>query len=697
MSIIFAANKKRGKIDILTLCVFVGFFFVLLVYNGINSAIDSWIHDFWQNTRIALNRIENKPDLVTKLFPIGSLNKDIVLIVIDDKSMLGVSGLFDNDRGVYAEALRNLKELNPKVVGLDVFFATSSKETQEADQELVEAVAELGNKIVLKAYRRDDRRMTQPFPELTRQSVAAPSYYKNYRDKAIRSVSLVFKTESQKMFLSFQTMLWTKFLDLPLKDIKFDNNYLTFNEEKLVELINSEYMLINYNKPMQRFRKFSFFDLYNGNIPPSEIEDKLVIIGFGNSMTEEKLYTPINGDQFSPVMNAMVLSNLLEKSYLNPSSSWQTYILTFVILVILFFLFSYVTPIVALVITSFINLSILATSLFALMLYNTQVDVVAPVVAATLAFVFMTGKRYYAEYSEKKHIKSAFQHYVTASVVNEILKDPTKLNLHGEERNLTVFFSDIEGFTSLAEGMSPLEVVSLLNEYLTAMTDIIFEFNGLLDKYEGDAIMAVFGAPVDQMDHATRACRCALKNQKVLSKLRDKWHREGKPEIRTRIGINTGVVVVGNMGSTMRFDYTVIGDNVNLAARLETANKIFNSSILVSEETAKLAENSVVSRKIARMKAIGKSIYTDVYEVLADKESDSAQVIEAAYKAKEVFEAANNRLAERDFEGAGKILGIYLKDHDNDLPAKYLYSRVKGYILIPPPADWENVITQEGK
>jgi adenylate cyclase len=311
--------------------------------------------------------------------------------------------------------------------------------------------------------------------------------------------------------------------------------------------------------------------------------------------------------------------------------------------------------------------------------------------------MFMIGRRYYVEYSEKKHIKSAFQHYVTASVVNEILKDPKKLNLHGEERNLTIFFSDIEGFTSLAEGMSPLDVVSLLNEYLTAMTDIIFEFNGLLDKYEGDAIMAVFGAPVDQSDHATRACRCALKNQKVLNQLRGKWHREGKPQMRVRIGINTGIVVVGNMGSTMRFDYTVIGDNVNLAARLEAANKIFSSSILVSEDTALLAEKSVISRKVARLKAIGKSVYTNVYELLSDKITDSSSEIEAAMKAKEAYETADKLLNERDFQQAEKVLGIYLRDHENDLPAKLLYSKIKGFLLVPPPSDWENVVTQEEK
>lgn len=690
------ANNNQGKTDVLSLLVFIGLFFVLLVYSNLCATIDSWIHDFWQNLRIGLNKLE-KNAIVTTLFPAKSVNKDIVLIIIDDRSILGVRGLFENDRSVYAQALRNLKEMNPKAVGLDVFFATSTDETQEQDQELADAVADLREKIVIKAYRRDDKRMTLPYPELIRYALPAPSYFKNYRDKAIRSVSLIFRTEGGKIYPSFQTLLWTKFLGIKLNDVNFKDGYLNVKEEKLVKLINNEYLLLNYDKPLERFRRFSFFDLYNNNIPASELENKLVIIGFGNSMTEEKLFTPTNGDQYSPILNALTLSNLLEKGYLTPSSRTITILMTIVILVVLFFVFSFASPTLSLIITFLINIILIVASVTALMQYNLQLDIVSPVAAATLAFVFMIGRKYYVEYSEKKHIKSAFQHYVTASVVNEILKDPKKLNLHGEERNLTIFFSDIEGFTSLAEGMSPLDVVSLLNEYLTAMTDIIFEFNGLLDKYEGDAIMAVFGAPVDQSDHATRACRCALKNQRVLNQLRGKWHREGKPEMRVRIGINTGVVVVGNMGSTMRFDYTVIGDNVNLAARLEAANKIFNSSILVSEETAKLAEKSVVSRKIASLKAIGKSVYTNVYELLADKESDSAKEIEEAIIAKEAYEKADLCLSQRDFKEAEKILGVYLRDHENDLTAKILYSKIKGFLLVPPPADWQNVVTQEEK
>ncbi len=697
MSSTIKTNKKNYKIDLMNLLVFVGLYIFLIVYSGFWSNLDCMLHDFWLRTRFGLNNTEDKSNLAKNLFPVNPINEDIVLIIIDDKSMLGVQGLFNGDRAVFAQALKNLTAMNPKTVGLDVFFANTTEETAYQDKLLAKAVNDLKDKIVLKAYRRDDRRMTLPFPELIRYAQAQPSYFKNYGDKAIRSVSLVFRNEAGNVTPSFQTALWTKFQEIPHNKIHFKDGYLINDETKLAKLVDSEYMLINYNKNLQRYRRFSFYDLYNDNIPASLIENKLVIIGSANSMTEEKLFTPINGDQYSPFLNAIVLDNLMEKTYLTPNTLSKTALLTFIVLLILFFVFSYTNPVISLVLTIFTVFGLLYYSLYSLTLNNSVINVCCPVFAALITFIFTTGKKYYYEHNEKRQIKNAFQHYVTASVVNEILKNPEKLNLHGEERNLTIFFSDIEGFTTLSEGMSPLDVVSLLNEYLTAMTDIIFDYNGLLDKYEGDAIMAVFGAPVNHADHAIRACRCAIKNQRVLSKLREKWQSEGKPQIKVRIGINTGDVVVGNMGSTMRFDYTVIGDNVNLASRLETANKVFNTSILISEATAELAKDAIVSRKLAKMKIVGKSVLVNVYEPLADVEEDDEATIKAAKESKLAYEQAEYLICNRDFEGAQKILKPYLENNKDDKAAQLLLKKAEGFILVPPPADWEFIVAQEVK
>src|SRR3972149_9579563 len=197
--------------------------------------------------------------------------------------------------------------------------------------------------------------------------------------------------------------------------------------------------------------------------------------------------------------------------------------------------------------------------------YNIWLNIIYPVLTMMTVYLGITIYRYITEEREKKKIRNAFQYYLTASVITEMLKEPTKLKLGGDKKQLTVLFSDIRGFTTISEQLSPEDLVQFLNEYLTAMTNIVFKYDGLLDKYMGDAIMAVFGAPLNQPDHAFRACRTALDMLQALKKLQTKWSAEGRPYMNIGVGLNSGDMVVGNMGSQMRFDYTVMGDNVNLA------------------------------------------------------------------------------------------------------------------------------------
>lgn len=693
--------SRTGKIAAANL-IFTGSLLLLVfLFSGFFAGIDNWLHDLWLSARLRFNSIPGShASVLHRLAPVVPVNEEITLILIDDRSILGIPGLFQGDRDVYATAIRKLTAHGPKVIALDVFFASQSEVTPELDQELVDAVKESG-RVVLRAFRRDDRRMTPPFPALSRATICAPTYFKHHRDEAIRSVSMAFTSETGKSIPSFQAETYRLFkgLEPHLINITPDAMFCQLPEGQIaIPLVNSEYMLLNYDLPLHGFRTYSFFDLMNGGIPEDAVKNRAVIIGAASSMTEEKFYTPISGNEYSPYLNALTLRNMLNQRWLEPPASFQGPVLaTILILIFMFVLLNFLQPLASLLVTVACVILLLSSSFVSLTLFGKLFDVAAAVFSVTAALIFSIGHRYYLELSEKMRIKTAFQHYVTASVVNEILKNPAKLNLHGEERNLTIFFSDIEGFTSLSEGMSPLNVVSLLNEYLTAMTEIIFRFDGLLDKYEGDAIMAVFGAPVDQSDHAIRACRCAIENQKALARLREKWKKEGKPEIRARIGINTGVVVVGNMGSTMRFDYTVIGDNVNLAARLETGNKIFNTEILVSQETATLAESAIISRRLARLKVAGKTNLVNVYEVLADRSDPDPENVKLAIEAKQAYETAADHLLARNFAEAEKILNDYLATHPTDRQAATLHSRVKGFQIVPPPAGWENVVTQDIK
>ena len=689
---------RRGRVAADSIVLFcVGLVFIIF-FAGFFARLDNWLHDNWLDLRLKFKaRSSVSPGLMNAFFPIDGPSQDIVVVIIDDRSILGIPGLFQGNRYIFAQAIRNLSACKPKVIALDVFFAANSADDQAQDIELARAVADAGN-VVLRAYRRDDRRMTLPYPELSRSGSPAPSYFRTHRDESIRSVSMKFTSEAGKVTPSFQTEIFRRFYNLKPADFAFKEDQLLVTlsgQQVQIPLSNGEYLWLNYDNPTRAYQTMSFYD---GSFQQEGLQDKLVIIGYANSMTEEKFFTPLGGNDYSPYLNALVLRNLLNRSALIPPNKVITVGMAALLLaVFLFVIFTHLNPVSFFIVSILIILTLIGGSLISLTLYKRIFDVTPTVFLLLIALSYTIGKKYYIELSEKLRIKHAFQHYVTASVVNEILKNPSKLNLHGEERNLTIFFSDIEGFTSLSEGMSPLDVVSLLNEYLSEMTEIIFKYDGLLDKYEGDAIMAVFGAPVDQKDHAIRACRCALENQKALARLREKWRQEGKPEIKARIGINTGVVVVGNMGSTMRFDYTVIGDNVNLAARLETANKLFQSEILVSDTTAGLAESVILSRCLGKLKVAGKDKQVYVYEVLAEHADSDKSFLAKATACKTTYDASQIALEKRDFAEAERLLSAHLAQHPYDNPARILHNRIKGFLIVPPPAGWENIITQDSK
>ena len=240
-----------------------------------------------------------------------------------------------------------------------------------------------------------------------------------------------------------------------------------------------------------------------------------------------------------------------------------------------------------------------------------------PVVAAALAdLLALTGgllHNYGTEGRQKAFLKQAFRHYLSPVVIERLLEDPAQLRLGGERRELTIFFSDLQGFSSLSERLVPEALTQLLNDYLTDMTDIILEEGGTLDKYEGDAIIAFWNAPVAQPDHATRAVRAALRCQRRLAERRAEFRERSGVDLRMRIGINTGEVVVGNMGSRERFDYTVLGDAANLASRLEGANKAFGTYLMVSETTW-TAARGFAGRELARLRVVGRQTPVRVFE-----------------------------------------------------------------------------------
>jgi adenylate cyclase len=325
---------------------------------------------------------------------------------------------------------------------------------------------------------------------------------------------------------------------------------------------------------------------------------------------------------------------------------------------------------------------------------NYLADMTSPFLAVIVCYIGSTVYNYVTERKQKVMIKEMFSRYVNPTVVDELVAHPEKLRLGGERKELTVFFSDIEKFTNISEDMQPERLVSILNEYLTAMTGIVFSFNGTLDKYEGDAIVAFWGAPIPQQDHALRACRASVAMQEAIAAMRERWERERKPHLNVRIGLNTGEMIVGNMGGVDRFDYTVIGDSVNLGSRLESANKQYRTNIMISEHTYRQVKGEVVARELDVLVVAGKTEPVHVYELVGMANTglppQRLEFIEEYTRGIFLYRDQRWKEALMRFE---KALELVPEDYTTHM---YI-ERTHMYAASPPPDDWNGVFIMRTK
>lgn len=353
-------------------------------------------------------------------------------------------------------------------------------------------------------------------------------------------------------------------------------------------------------------------------IDPAEFKNAYVFLG----MTAPGLYDlraiPIDGVYPGVEIHATMLDNLLSQDFLYDSPAWLAAALT------LFF------GVLAAVTILFCRTAWQSSLAFALLLplpfaagfiaYGQEgvwLPVAVQATAVLCALISGVVFNFATEGRKKRYIKRAFSQYLHPTVIEQLVANPERLRLGGEKRELSIFFSDLAGFTGMSERLDPERLTLLLNEYLSAMTDIILESGGTIDKYEGDAIIAFWNAPLTQIDHASRAVQTALRCQERLAELRPDFKARFGCDLFMRIGINTGPVVVGNLGSAQRFDYSILGDNANVAARLEGVNKEFDTEILISEACRRQLPAGVKVREIARVGVVGRKEPITVFEPLA--------------------------------------------------------------------------------
>jgi len=331
------------------------------------------------------------------------------------------------------------------------------------------------------------------------------------------------------------------------------------------------------------------------------------------------------------------------------------------------------------------------------MISKIYIGFAVPLSAAALTFIMMITVKFLTASREKAFLHSAFSRYLAPEVITELINDPDKLNLGGEKREMTAIFTDIQGFSTISEQLDPVRLVQLLNRYLTAMSNIIMENLGTIDKYEGDAIIAFFGAPVFRENHPALACRSALAMKAAEAELNKVVLEEklSPSPIFTRIGINTGDMVVGNMGAENKMDYTIMGNAVNLAARLEGVNKQYHTGgILISEYTRNKLGDEFLLRRLDRVRVVGIQEPLRLYELLAnnnEKMTNYNEQITVIREAIQEWEKALDLFEQKQFKEAGKIFASLKQQNPNDKVAELYAGRCVKYETNPPPENWDAV------
>ena len=615
---------------------------------------------YWQNPRF-METLENKSlDLRFLMRGAKDPGNKVVIVDVDDKSIAEL-GRWPWTRARMAELVERLSSDGAKVAVFDIIFSEKENGLTSAqadalakssvdgearrfvmgsvsgDHSFKDAISDFG-KVVLpvvlqvpkegeklqaddgppdyaenSAFRvikgKEDEftyldavAMTSPVPELGEAASSSGHIYAYLdADGAMRWEALVVRYDDM-YYPSLGLAAVKEYKGLPAEEmtlmmgegVKLGDTFIPTDEHGC--------MLINYYGKERTFKYYPFADVLKGRVEPGAFKDKIVLIGTSALGIYDLRVTPFSGNMPGVEKHANVIENILNRDFLVRRESMKT--VNVMVFLGLALVLGFALPRLGAVNGTALAAVLLGLSwtacYVALTRFGTWLNMVYPTLEVVAVALSVTSYRFLIEEKKARSIKKIFASYVTPKIVEQLSKNPELAKLSGERKEITVLFSDVRGFTTFSESRQPEEVVARLNEYMSAMTDIIFSFDGTVDKFVGDEIMAFWGAPLPQEDQAERAVLCAAKMVSRLREMQQQWAREGKAPLDMGIGINTGEVVVGNMGAEGRkMDYTIIGDSVNLGARVETLTRNYNAHILISEYTYKKLMGRVDAGKAA--------------------------------------------------------------------------------------------------
>jgi len=418
-------------------------------------------------------------------------------------------------------------------------------------------------------------------------------------------------------------------------DIVIDENYITFPDlEYKIKHTTSAYLPISivpvkYYKLQGDYshKSYSAVDIINSydnirqgkkpKIPPEIFKDKIVILGANDPIQDglnDNKQTPVQLNHPMMDYQATCIDNLIHNDFLTVLPNWLNILITILAMIFVYYTIQTHHLLKAInysIIIILLNLGIASSCFY----YGFVINTITPVIMCIITMIIAYIHRYVIEAKKKEMVTSAMSKYMSEDVMKDVIKNIDNLGLGGKKATVTVLFSDIRGFTSMSEKMSAQEVSSLLNEYFSEMEPIVSKYNGIINKFIGDAVMAVFGEPIQDENHPLNAVKCGYEMLTKVAELDLKWQKEGKPVINIGVGINTGEVFIGNIGSEKRMEYTVIGDTVNLASRLESYNKTYKTSILISSSTYEASKEHIEVNQISDVEIRGKAQKMNIYEV----------------------------------------------------------------------------------
>lgn len=602
-----------------------------------------------------------------------------VIVAIDDAS-LGRIGRWPWPRSVHAQLIDRLREAGVKVVALDVNFPEPSDTA--ADKALAASLKAAGNVVLpveLDFVVRgntlvfDSKNTVQPIALIQAESKAA-----GFSNIPLDTDGVARRLPTQSQGLDGSQVV----------PFAYETARLAGRAPEIasIPLDRSGRMLINFPaSPRKAFPIISAADVIQGRVDVARLKDKVVFIGAtARDLHDQQNVATSFGDPMSGVeIHASVYDTLVQRKWLVPVSLWIQGLLLLLVGLLLGLLVPRVKARASAIVAVVIWLGWIITS-FVLFDRGYVLDIVWISIIVLFGYMGLLLERWFETDAQRKQIRAAFTRYVSPSVVEQLVNEPERLKLGGERRRMSVLFSDLRGFTTMSEGLTPEQLVDVLNTYLNEMTNIVFEEGGVLDKYIGDAVMAFWNAPLDQADHAARSVRTAIRMRDKLEQM----NREGAfpkgIELKVGVGVNTGDMVVGNIGADVRYDYTVIGDSVNLASRTESLCKEYGVQIIITKNTLDMLDESYITRELDSVAVKGKKEPVRIFQVIGM----AGEVEDSHVKFAKQFETALNHYYGRNFTEAAAECEKLLQIKPDDLTTQHLLERCHIYQESPPPSDW---------